>query len=71
MSSRQFDAASELEMAERETAIEKARMRMAGAGAAICRDCSEPIPRERRLAVPSAVRCIDCETLRELRARRR
>lgn len=28
----------------------------------ICRDCEEPIPLERLIAWPTAVRCISCQT---------
>lgn len=33
-----------------------------------CVDCGEPIPFERLQALPSAARCIDCETRREQQA---
>jgi phage/conjugal plasmid C-4 type zinc finger TraR family protein len=36
-----------------------------------CIDCSDPIPVERRKAVPGCKRCVDCETYNELRARTR
>lgn len=39
-------------------------------GNEICADCGEEIPEPRRRALPSAIRCIDCqawaETLRKL-----
>lgn len=41
-----------------------------GAGATECVLCGEPIPAARRRAVPHAVRCIDCERMREQQARR-
>ena len=34
-------------------------------GAEICADCAEPIPAERRQAVPSAIRCINCQAYAE------
>jgi len=34
-------------------------------GADVCADCGEPIPAERREALPSAVRCVDCQEYNE------
>ena len=31
----------------------------------VCLDCEEPIPELRLLAKPDAVRCIDCQSLKE------
>lgn len=30
-----------------------------------CSDCGEPIPEERRRALPSATRCVDCQAWTE------
>ncbi|CAK0765986.1 DnaK suppressor protein [Gammaproteobacteria bacterium] len=35
-------------------------------GTRICRRCYEPIPKERLTAIPSAVRCFDCQQEMEL-----
>lgn len=44
-------------------ALENWRRRNACAsqGAAVCIECEEPIPAARRLANPSAVRCVGCQ----------
>ncbi len=34
-------------------------------GNEICADCGEAIPDERRRALPSAIRCIDCQAWAE------
>ncbi|MGI8396354.1 TraR/DksA C4-type zinc finger protein [Agrobacterium deltaense] len=34
-----------------------------------CEDCPNDIPRERRIAMPSATRCITCQTQHEKRLR--
>ncbi len=34
-------------------------------GSDICEDCGKEIPPERRRVLPSATRCITCETLKE------
>lgn len=35
-----------------------------------CRDCGDPVPRERMAAVPYATRCSECESAKELQSRR-
>lgn len=37
-------------------------------GYGLCADCGEPIPFERLRALPSALRCVDCEARREREA---
>ena len=56
-----FDVASQVEMEERDAAIAKARGRIAGVGRATCSDCDDVIPQERRRAIPSCTRCVDCQ----------
>lgn len=34
-------------------------------GNEICADCGEPIPMDRRRAMPNAIRCIDCQAFAE------
>jgi hypothetical protein len=36
-----------------------------------CTDCGEPVPADRRKAMPRAERCFDCESLNERQSRRR
>lgn len=38
-----------------------------GEGAEDCRDCGIGIPAQRRVAVPWAVRCVDCQEIAEVR----
>lgn len=38
-------------------------------GNSLCADCCEPIPLERRRALPSAIRCIGCQAWAERVAR--
>jgi len=66
-----YDEATEREMAEREAAIARTRLVLTRSGGLFCTDCGDEIPHERRIAVPSARRCIDCETHRERLARKR
>ena len=42
--------------------------RMQGQGADHCEDCGLMIPHARRKAAPWAVRCVDCQGIRERRA---
>lgn len=48
--------------AERERAIRAASAALAGAGTTDCANCGEEIPAARRKALPSATRCIGCQT---------
>lgn len=45
-------------------------LQTAGKGQDWCEDCGEDIPQERRAAAPWAVRCVPCQEIKELRARR-
>lgn len=61
------DRASGLEEADRIGGVQLVRDRLQGQGAEFCADCDDPIPEARRKAYPSAVCCIDCQSLREVR----
>lgn len=56
------DLASEVETAARERAIAAARGCLAGEGSDLCADCGEEIPEARRRALPSATRCVGCQS---------
>ena len=64
---------------EQETAAGVARIQAAVRGhvpndyqrSPFCKDCGEPIPDDRRNAMPSAERCFDCESLNERLNRKR
>lgn len=45
--------------------IARIRSELAAEGEDICVDCDEPIPSARRAALPSAERCIACQTVLE------
>lgn len=47
---------------EREAAIAAASRSLRSVGTIQCEDCPNDIPRERRIALPSATRCIVCQT---------
>lgn len=57
---REIELAEQRVLQEREAAIARARAALAGAGSLDCRICGDPIPVERRAALPSATTCIDC-----------
>lgn len=50
---------------EREAAIADASRTLRGPGTMQCEDCGSDIASERRLALPSATRCIVCQTMLE------
>lgn len=58
-----LEQASNLEQARRDEALRLFRERAAaGPGRDDCEDCGEVIPPARRVAAPSAIRCIACQT---------
>ena len=40
-----------------------AELRLGDAGAGLCAQCEEPIPHERRVAVPTTTRCVRCASV--------
>lgn len=50
--------------------IEQAEQRMAQGCYGICADCGQEIARERLLAQPTAIRCMDCQSALENHQRR-
>lgn len=63
------DGAQELEHRLRQAALARAAARNQADGRADCADCGEPIPPERRAAVPEAETCVDCQSRRERKRR--
>ncbi|MBS7792196.1 TraR/DksA C4-type zinc finger protein [Roseococcus sp. SDR] len=61
----QMDRAAEISETWRQDAIEAARPR--GAGSLECSDCGEEISPKRRQALPSATRCLACQSRQEAR----
>jgi phage/conjugal plasmid C-4 type zinc finger TraR family protein len=72
---RDFDIAERRAEQERAAGIMRARQAAArgivASGVGVCIDCGEPIEPARRAALPSAQRCIGCETFIERQTRRR
>lgn len=48
-----------------DAAVAAARSELDKPGNALCADCHEEIPLERRLALPSAHRCVNCQAFAE------
>jgi phage/conjugal plasmid C-4 type zinc finger TraR family protein len=46
-------------------AVHKIRSALTGPGSDVCLDCDIDIPKQRRIAVPWAVRCVDCQEYHE------
>lgn len=65
MDEKYLEQASKLEQADRDAALRRARIGLEGSGRPDCMDCGEPIPPNRRVAVPGSIRCIRCQTLFE------
>lgn len=65
-----LDHAAERSEQERETKIAEASQALRGLGTIQYGDCGVDIGCERRLAMPSATRCIRCQTLHEKKAAR-
>jgi len=61
-SSRLFDLAEQRVEEEREAAIAAASRSLQASGTRICAGCKTEISPERRAALPSAKRCIGCQT---------
>ncbi|MGM0936288.1 MAG: TraR/DksA family transcriptional regulator [Pseudomonadota bacterium] len=65
--SKNFDRASEYEQQMREHQINAVVKRPVGVSAFTCEECGCPIPEQRRIASIGCVRCIDCQTIFELK----
>lgn len=61
-SERQREAAQRAEEDMRDRAIGRIRNAMCQKGDEFCVDCGNPIGAKRRAAMPSAIRCISCQT---------
>ena len=59
------DAATRTEQRLNDMRVKAARGKLEGTGTADCRGCGEPIPEERRKAVPNATRCACCQSAEE------
>jgi phage/conjugal plasmid C-4 type zinc finger TraR family protein len=59
---RGLERAEEFERLSKDAAVARIRNNLAGIGEEFCIACGERIEEARRLAMPSAKRCIDCQT---------
>ncbi len=64
---RGLERAEAFERLEKDSAVARIRHDLAGLGEEFCLTCGERIEEARRLALPSAKRCFDCQTERENR----
>jgi len=69
----ELDQAEELIELRVEVAIDRVRAQVNGPAAAVdeCTECGEPIPEQRRVAVPTATLCVGCQSMLELQTRDR
>lgn len=59
---RGLERAEAYERLERDGAVARIRNSLAGLGEEFCIGCGERIEEARRIALPSATRCIDCQS---------
>jgi phage/conjugal plasmid C-4 type zinc finger TraR family protein len=64
---RGLERAEAFERLEKEGAVARIQRRLGGLGEDFCLTCGERIEEARRLALPSARRCIACQTRLEAR----
>jgi DnaK suppressor protein len=57
----ELDETTGIFLDEEERRIEEARRALANGTYGICKDCHKPIPADRLVAVPEAVRCLSCQ----------
>ncbi|WCA60277.1 TraR/DksA C4-type zinc finger protein [Agrobacterium tumefaciens] len=66
-----LDLAAERTEQEREAGIAAASRSLRGPGTTECEDCGIDMDRPRRIAMPSATRCVRCQTRFEQRGARK
>lgn len=59
---RAIKRAQEFEQRQRDAAVARIQTSLSGLGEEFCIGCGERIEEARRLALPSAKRCVDCQT---------
>jgi len=62
---REIEAGAQAEAGERDAAIARIRAGLHGEGSDDCIDCGCEIPPARRAALPSAERCVGCQSIHE------
>ncbi len=66
---RLLEAADLAISAQRDREVDRIRRELEMDGDEECRDCCEPIDVARRIALPSARRCVECQAKHERKAR--
>lgn len=64
---RAIERAQEFEQRQRDAAVARIQTSLAGLGEEFCIGCGDRIEDERRMVLPSARRCVDCQTKVERR----
>lgn len=59
---RSIERAEEFERLQRDAAVQRIRNSLVGLGEDFCLSCGDRIEEARRMALPSATRCVDCQT---------
>ena len=62
MDEKYLEQAERLEQTQRDASVRSAQRQLAHKGQADCAGCGEAIPLKRRAAVPSATRCMVCQS---------
>lgn len=62
MDEKYLEQAERLEQTQRDASVRSAQRALAHKGQADCAGCGEAIPVQRRQAVPSATRCVKCQS---------
>ncbi len=65
---RSIERAEEFERRQRDAAVARIQQNLIGMGEEFCLGCGERIDEARRMALPSAKRCVDCQTSHEARS---
>jgi phage/conjugal plasmid C-4 type zinc finger TraR family protein len=67
MDEKYLEQAARLEQYQRDANVRSVQQKLTGAGQADCLTCGDAIPCDRRQAVPSANRCLSCQSKFEFR----
>lgn len=62
---RSIERAEEFERRQRDAAVQRIRNNLVGLGETFCLGCGDKIEDARRMALPSAKRCVDCQSKAE------
>ena len=62
MDEKYLEQAARLEQYQRDANVRSVQRQLGRKGQPDCAGCGETIPPQRRTAVPSAIRCIQCQT---------